>query len=461
MKYLYAMSIKGIQEFIFSSNELKDIEGASEIVKNINEQFEKNYSNNCEILLNAAGNIKAIFKNKKELEKVLNKFYKEVLNMGYGLLVTQAVLKIKGNFPTKEEFSKIENILHSKRNKPNIALDRYLSIMELSPKSARPTFSYKNNEPFDKAKNQKHNAYYNKRKNIESEKDLEKLANKKGKIAVIHADGNSLGQIVSGLGKDIKKFSEELNNATEKSFKDAINKLFSDEIKYREVVLGGDDMSVIMDADYALEFTNEFLKNFEENTKNLTGLENSNKNNLTACAGIAITNKKYPFYYAIELAESLCGLAKKASKKIDENNPPSSLMFYNLQSGIVDFEEIKENTLKIKDINLIYGPYYLNKNPKIDDLIKLINLLKTPDSPVSKLREWLKFLEIDKNAANIYLDRIYQMAQSKWNKLLEFEEVLKNFDESLSLKNLINKDNKKTPVYEILEIIANTTKDKK
>ncbi len=41
MKYLYAMSIKGIQEFIFSSNELKDIEGASEIVKNINEQFKK------------------------------------------------------------------------------------------------------------------------------------------------------------------------------------------------------------------------------------------------------------------------------------------------------------------------------------------------------------------------------------------------------------------------------------
>ena len=448
MKYLYAMSIKGIQEFIFSSNELKDIEGASEIVKNIKTEFEK-YKDKCNILLNAAGNIKAVFNNKEDLEEVTNEFYKKVLNMGYGLLVTQAVLKIKDNFPNKDEFSKIENLLHSKRNRPNISMDRYLSIMKLSPKSARPVIKYENNEPFDMAKNQKN------KNEVEGNKNLEKLANKKGKIAVIHADGNSLGQVVAGLGKNISKFSDELDEATKKSFYDAIKDILKDNNKYRLVVLGGDDMSVIMDADYAIEFTKEFLKNFEENTKNLTGV----KNNLTACAGIAITNKKYPFYYAIELAENLCGVAKKSSKSKNETNPPSSLMYYNLQSGNVDFEEIKENTLKINDIDLLYGPYYVNESPKIDDLLTLIELLETSNSPKSKLREWLKFLEIDENVAQIYLNRIYQMAKSKWKELEEFEKTLKNFDENLNLKNLIV--DKKTPIYEILEIISNTTKDKK
>lgn len=456
MKYLYAFSIKGIQEYIFSSNELKDIEGASEIIKDINEKFKnrvKKYK--CDILLNAAGNIKAVFENKNELEDVLKNFYKEVLEDGYGLLVTQAVLKIKGDFPNKDEFGKIENLLHSKRNIPNIALDRYFSIMDISPKSARGVIKYKNDEPFDMQKVQKY-----KKLNInnleKSEKDLNNLANKKGKIAIIHADGNSLGQIVSGLGRNILKFSKELDDATKKSFEDAIKTVINDnQKKYRKVILGGDDMSVIMDADYALEFTYEFLKNFEEYTKNLTGL---NKNNLTACAGIAITNKKYPFYYGIELAEVLCSIAKKESKQKNSTTPPSSLLFYNLQSGnFVDFEDIKQNELQIKNIDLMYGPYYLNENPKIKDFIELLRILNTTNSPVSKLREWLKILEIDTNAAQIYLDRIYQMAESKWSdELNEFENIIKRFDERFDLNNLIV-DNK-TPVYEMLEIISNTTK---
>ena len=461
MKYLYSFSIKGIQEFIFASNELKEIEGASEIIKKINDDFEKKYQNKCTVLLNAAGNIKALFDKKEDLEDVLINFYKSVVTNGYGLLVTQAVLKIKNDFPSGEEFAKIENLLHSKRNRPNTALDRYLSVMELSAKSARAVVEYKEikkkSTPFDKAKSQKHKAYKN--QNSEDEKNIEKLANKKGKIAIIHADGNSLGKVVAGLGKDVSVFSKQLDAATKSAFKKAIKEVLNDnEKKYREVILGGDDMTVIIDVDYALEFTREFLKNFEEETKGIKGLGDKN---LTACAGIAIVNKKYPFYYAIELAEVLCSMAKKESKKEDENTPPSSLLFYNMQSGnFVDFDEIKDNVLTISGINLMYGPYYLHKNPKIDDLIEIIDLLKTPNSPASKLREWLKILEISKEASEIYLERIYQMAEAKWSdKLKEFESKLKNFDENLNLKNLIVSN--KTPVYEILEIISNTTKDKK
>jgi len=456
MKYLYSFSIKGIQEFIFASNELKDIEGASEIIKKINYEFEKNYQDKCSILLNAAGNIKAVFDKKEDLEEVLTTFYKNVISNGYGLLATQAALKIKGDFPNKEEFAKIENLLHSKRNRPNIALDRYLSIMDISPKSARPVFKYEKNIPFDKAKYQKHTAFQ--KQNSEDEKNIEKLANEKGKIAIIHADGNSLGKVVAGLGKDISVFSKQLDEATKKSFRNAIKKVLKDnKKKYREVILGGDDMTVIMDANYALEFTNEFLKNFEKETKGIKGLGDKY---LSACAGIAIVNKKYPFYYGVELAEVLCSIAKKESKAKNKNTPPSSLIFYNLQSGnFVDFDEIRNNELKINNIDLMYGPYYINENPKVDDFIEIIDILRTSNSPASKLREWLKILEISEESSQIYLDRIYEMAKSKWDKLDEFEEKLKKFDENLSLNNLII--NNKTPIYEVLEIISNTTKDEK
>ena len=41
MNYYYGASIQGIQGFIFATNKLKEIIGASEIVKNINYKFEK------------------------------------------------------------------------------------------------------------------------------------------------------------------------------------------------------------------------------------------------------------------------------------------------------------------------------------------------------------------------------------------------------------------------------------
>ena len=68
IKYLYGASVQGIQEFIFKTNQLQEIVGASEIVKSLEKEFEDNYKAN-EVLLNAAGNIKAILKTKWSLKK--------------------------------------------------------------------------------------------------------------------------------------------------------------------------------------------------------------------------------------------------------------------------------------------------------------------------------------------------------------------------------------------------------
>jgi hypothetical protein len=41
MKYLYGASIQGIQEFIFATNRLKEIIGASELVESISTELFK------------------------------------------------------------------------------------------------------------------------------------------------------------------------------------------------------------------------------------------------------------------------------------------------------------------------------------------------------------------------------------------------------------------------------------
>ncbi|RMG80004.1 MAG: hypothetical protein D6714_15420, partial [Bacteroidetes bacterium] len=59
MKYLYAASIQGIQSFIFQTNKLREIAGASKLVDDIckelfNESFKVPEEN---IIMQAAGNV--------------------------------------------------------------------------------------------------------------------------------------------------------------------------------------------------------------------------------------------------------------------------------------------------------------------------------------------------------------------------------------------------------------------
>ncbi|CAA6803623.1 MAG: FIG00471280: hypothetical protein [uncultured Sulfurovum sp.] len=116
MKYLYGASVQGIQGFIFETNKLQEIVGASEIVKKIEEDFKKNYSP-LTILRNAGGSIKAIFEDNKEVtpqehEKVVLEFPKYIMQMAYGITISQALVKMEGKFANQNDADKeLERLL--------------------------------------------------------------------------------------------------------------------------------------------------------------------------------------------------------------------------------------------------------------------------------------------------------------------------------------------------------------
>jgi len=441
-KYLYGASVQGIQDFIFKTNKLQEIVGASEIVKNISTLFQEKYKAD-EIILNAAGNIKAIFNSKEECERVVLEFSKMIQQYAYGITISQAVIKI-GDAVAQDDINKLEKNLRIQRNKPSIALDMSLNIMKLNPSTAKPAIS----NDKDIATSQKIEAYQKIENKTNS--DLHKLSNSKNKIAVIHIDGNGLGKLIPNLKKEcnltLSEFSKKLDEATKKAFEDA-----KGDKKIRDIILGGDDVTVICDADDVLAFTKEFLENFEQETK-------KSFKRLTACAGIAYSNEKYPFHYAVSLAETLCGVAKTQS-----NRESSCLMFHNIQSSnFQSWEKFIGHELTIKNdkrtIRCDFGPYYLNETEKslIKDFIVLLESMRIKESPSSKLRTWLSELyKSDTNAKNI-LDRIDKMADE--NKNYSKERLNKNFkalDSRLELNNLII-DNK-TPIYDILQVLSITT----
>jgi hypothetical protein len=467
MKYLYGASVQGIQGFIFETNKLQEIVGASEIVKSIEEKFLtfSNYGKeNKNILLNAAGNIKALFDEKEYCENLVKSFSKHIQQEAYGITISQAVIVIDGETPTEDEFKKLDDKLKIQRNRPSIPLDMSLNIMELSPATAKPVSNKekkgKDELLFDKASWQKREAF----PQNDKFKELSDLSNGKNKLAVIHADGNGLGELIPDLKEklniSLSDFSKKLDKATEEAFLVASR----DIKKIKSIILGGDDLVVICDANDALNFTKDFLYYFEKETESIIGTK------LTACAGIAYTNEKYPFHYAVSLAEDLCSETKKHAKKLREKEKlkvvPSSLMFHNIQSSNYQtWSKFVEDELTIRNdscsIRCDFGPYYVDKEnqPLISDFLNSVGAYACDGSPISRLRNWLSELGKSRTYSENLLQRINTMLEqsNEWNCKI-MDKNLENLYSGLSNdKLIIKKDGElKTPIYDILQILSVT-----
>lgn len=81
VKYLYGASVQGIQSFIFQTNKLQEIVGASELVEKICTDFFKEEINKHKrdsfkeenLVLSAAGNIKYIFEKVTDCQNLVMK----------------------------------------------------------------------------------------------------------------------------------------------------------------------------------------------------------------------------------------------------------------------------------------------------------------------------------------------------------------------------------------------------
>lgn len=474
--YLYGASLQGIQNFIFQTDKLKEIIGASALIEDICttkfQEFEDSSENS---IVRAAGNIKHLFKSKQSCENAVLKFPRLVSNYAPGITLCQAVVMINNEIEISSALSILEEKLLVQRNKPKmpaslgfISTKRYqitglplvTSNGKLTDLSTSKKLTVNNKEElFFKA-------FGNRNIKDKFPYELSQIGTDNSWIAVIHADGNGLGKIILDIAKSkmptdlLKKFSIGLNKATTQASQEAFDKilpLFKDENVYpiRPVVLGGDDLTVICRADLAILFTKYFLYYFEINTKKeLLDLSNG----LTACAGIAFIKKSFPFHYGYDLAEELCKEAKNVSQR-----KSSCIMFHKVQdSYITSYKEIKKRELTANGIQLNFGPFYLNdKNIpddywSIDQLIEYTNELESISLSNNKKGKGVKS-HLRNILTEMFKDREIahqKMARLNSNSIGIVSAKLREIFERYSFTN----STKRVPFYDMLTIISVKTK---
>ena len=435
-KWLYGASVQGIQGYIFQTNKLKDVIGASELVKDLCEtDFKKEFvlTGNVESIVKAAGNIKLILDSEEDCKRIVFQFPKYAMEKAPGITLSQAVVKCVSDDMT-EDRKKLEDRLRAQRNRPCKSLTLGSVAMHRSPLTGLPAVPHKDNEPLDEGVLRKREILDEKKVNktlfeiFTGEKvrysemglDIKDLTEKNDWIAIIHADGNSLGEVVKALGSEdgekLCEFSKNLDEATKQAAQQAYKEIKSryDFKKYpiRPIVLGGDDLTVICRGDIAIDFVKKYICQFESETERLLFRK------LTACAGIAFIKSSYPFSFGYELAETLCDMAKKDTKSDVIKNANggkvhSCLMFHKVQSSFVeDYESIKQKELTLKDgSSLCYGPYYLTEQADrwtINELCDKANeFAKEENNSVkTSVREWLTKMHEDTEAAKQYSKRV-------------------------------------------------------
>ena len=153
---------------------------------------------------------------------------------------------------------------------------------------------------------------------------LESLDHQDNFLAVIHIDGNNMGKRVQRIydscgfnwNECVRKldlFSKEIDEHFAMAFDEMAEDLARElekqkwkgrALPLRKIIGAGDDLCFITTGKLGMECAASFLRHLSSK-KNKADQEH-----YTACAGVVLIHKKYPFHKAYEMSEALCRSAK-------------------------------------------------------------------------------------------------------------------------------------------------------
>lgn len=211
--------------------------------------------------------------------------------------------------------------------------------------------------------------------------NLGRISGEESYVAVVHADGNRLGEHVTTVAKNAKdnrdyitamrSFSTTLDAASRAALTKIVTNIVAsikdgkvageiplivDEyhtyIPFRPLVFGGDDITFLCNGQLGVELAAQYLKVFEEELKELAKREDVHPlakrelEKLHACAGTSIVKMHYPFSRAYKLAEELASSAKSLTRETD----CAALDWHFAQSGLSgSLDEIRDKEYSVPE----------------------------------------------------------------------------------------------------------------
>lgn len=227
-------------------------------------------------------------------------------------------------------------------------------------------------------------------------------------IGFIHADANGLGAFLEGQNTldDIKALGRAVEDALESALVDAVHQVGLEprgrQWPFLIIAMGGDDITLIVPARCAIPLANGLCLAFEDRIKGALGEARNARGEATGklalSAGVVIAKPAHPAYALAERAADLTRSAKRRSRELEarEYGPIPTLDFLAVYAPSADpiqamrREEYFErrngqeywHTFRPLPCRPV-GPW-----PGMDVLLEVIRELRRSDFPRNKLNEW-------------------------------------------------------------------------
>ena len=400
-QYVLAMyDIRGKQDYIYKSNKMKEIIGASYIIRECFDAYLYPAAEECsekglfsykreaektdfsrerfvrhledgyigEVVYDGGGNFFVLYENAERYRAVNQRFYRKVLEETYSLRVLTTYIEgidfdhyssdQRKLYEKHRKREQKESMFHPVNTLPIVQVD-YHDSMPLSVRQKiagrEQKVSYESSRKYQKyeevmQKNKKDSV-------IEGDRLLDELVTEKGEeslLAVIYIDGNNMGAQVERCLSQARRPDGEPDTTYEASVKAL--RAFSEYIQEYYIDAG------IREVDQVLEQTPNQKRRFvvyagDEitficNARNaydvaVRYLEKLSEEEpadapRTSCAGIAIFHSHTPFSEAYRIAEECCESGKKLMKK-EKLTDVSLIDFHYCQGAIgVSLDQIRE-----------------------------------------------------------------------------------------------------------------------
>lgn len=394
MAILAQYTIRSKQAYIFRTNAMREISGASALIRDAwdllfdkggkqlkalrlkdtsNDDFvddpDEAFNGDCQMieLFSGGGNITVLFKNEECLRKANEAFSRALLEQCPGMIPMCVSVKTTNDY--KGDYKALWDASEREKNRmepvQNLAMAPF-SMMD--QKTFRPITrliehgSDQREELTDEA-----NA---KRSKVNGDSRITKgnavLDNIGSKLAVVHADGNNMGKKIKDLLGDETCYSRcvplmrRFTRATAEAFtgegdsqpKGKLDRYAKEmgeaaeargernDYIVRWIVNDGDDATFVCSANRALELTEVYLRAVLKQSVDIS----QKRFEYNSCAGICLFHSHYPYSMAYAMAEEACDSAK-VKVHLPERDE-SWIDFHYIHSGLND---------DLKDLRKIQG----------------------------------------------------------------------------------------------------------
>lgn len=472
-RVVYAFELRGIQGYLFNTGRLRDMIHASELIDYVCGQPLD------QVLLavgadphrpqprRAGGAAYLVMENEAQARRFRDLWAFTVLQLLPGIELVDAL----GTASTvREAVTDAIGKLQVARNQPCAQLPAATPLTELAPRTGEPAVARQHGESLDastfvRRQAQRKDAGLTARfgstelhwpNNFEegSPAVTRFHLNADNFVGMLHLDGNGIGILLRVLNEAASNLSDEEYVEVYQTFSTKLEQVCceaaqratseiliparheSGVMPARPLVLGGDDLSILLRSDLAVPFAMAYAHHFEALSESfINELAQRLKTaefpaQLTTSGGLVLVKPGFPFSQALALAEGFAGIAK-ARGVDDRGNKLSALALYRVQGAVGDDAgALFEREQRVGNIGLGLAAYGLTEAsrgilPQLEDLRALAEVGLERNFSKARLRSLVSLMYQSLDLARSDYHRWRELMKKNAGPLwARFEELL-------------------------------------